>query len=104
MARRSRNSTLPAGMTPEILDSLIDGVRTPEDLEAVFRSLKKGITERVLRTELTEHLGCEEGVTQHPAQATNPARDAHNGTTDRVALAPVLGAGGAAVALPHRGS
>lgn len=102
MARGSRNSTLQAGLTPEVLDSLIDGVRTPEDLEADFRSLKKGITERVLRTELTEHLSSEEGVTQHPAQATDTPHNERNGTTDRVALAPALGAGGAAVLLPHR--
>lgn len=86
MARRSRNSTLPAGMTPEILDSLIDGVRTPEDLEAVFRSLKRGITERVLRAELTEHLGYEEGGALRSTDVANGPRNARNGTTPKTVL------------------
>ena len=49
--------TIPAGLTPEVLAALVDGVRTPEDLEEVFRGLKKAITERVPRAELTHQLG-----------------------------------------------
>lgn len=86
MARQQRRSTpplpaLPAGMTPEALDALAAQVRTPEELEAVFRALQKGLTERVLRAELTAHLGYGEGA-ERPAGAMN----ARNGTTPKTVL------------------
>ena len=58
MARR-RKSSLPDGLTEEALDALVDGVRTPEEMEFVFRDLKKALVERVLRAELTTR-GCRE--------------------------------------------
>ena len=86
MARRSkqdRRSTraVPAGLTLEALDALAAQVRTPADLEDVFRALKKGITERVLRAELTAHLGYAEGA-ERPAETAN----ARNGTTPKTVL------------------
>jgi transposase-like protein len=75
MARKRR---LPEGLTEESLDALIEGVQTPEQLEDLFRDLKKALVERVLRAELTEHLGYPEGE-ERPAGATN----ARNGTTPK---------------------
>jgi len=49
--------------------------------ESVFRDLKKALVERVLRAELTEHLGYPEG-SERPDGATN----AHNGTTPKTVL------------------
>lgn len=82
MARRPRRTppalTVPVGLTPEALDALAAQVRTPEDLEVIFRALRQGLTERVLRAELTAHLGYPEGA-ERPAGTTN----ARNGTTPK---------------------
>ncbi len=72
---------LPEGLTEASLDALVEGVRTPEQLEEVFRDLKKALVERVLRAELTQHLGYPEGEGR-PAGATN----ARNGTTPKTVL------------------
>ncbi len=72
---------LPAGLTEEALDQLVAGVRTHAEADDVFRQLKRAITERMLRAELTEHLGYPEGGAR-PADATN----ARNGTTPKTVL------------------
>lgn len=76
----TRTRRLPDGVTEEALDSLVAGVQTPEQLETVFRDLKKALVERVLRAELTQHLGYPEG--ERPAGAPN----ARNGTTPKTVL------------------
>lgn len=78
MARKRR---LPDGLSEEALDALVAEVRTPTQLEDVFRDLKKALVERVLRAELTEHLGYPEGG-ERPADASN----ARNGTTPKTVL------------------
>ena len=77
MARKRR---LPDGLTDEALDALAKGVETPEQLDEVFRGLKKALVERVLRAELTQHLGYPEG--ERPGGAGN----ARNGTTPKTIL------------------
>ena len=83
MARRRRSVPpgLPVGITPEMLDALATQVRSPDELGAVFRALQRGLTERVLRAELTAHLGYPEGA-ERPAGVTN----ARNGTTPKTVL------------------
>ena len=80
MARRKRRA-LPAGLTEEALDTLIAGVETPAQLEDVFRDMKRALVERVLRAELTHHLGYPEGAAR-PAGEVN----ARNGTTPKTVL------------------
>lgn len=49
----------------ELLDELLAGVSTPDDLlgdGGVFRQLKKALMERALGAELTHHLGYEKGA------------------------------------------
>ena len=49
---------------PELLDELLAGVSSPEDLTGdggLFKALKKAMMERVLGAELTHHLGYEKG-------------------------------------------
>jgi putative transposase len=77
----ARKRSLPAGLTAEALDALIAEVQTPEQLEDVFRDVKKALVERVLRAELTQHLGYPEGR-ERPRGATN----ARNGTTPKTVL------------------
>lgn len=48
-------------IAPEMLDNLVAGIRSEEDSNAVMRQLSKGLLERVLEAELTEHLGHENG-------------------------------------------
>jgi transposase-like protein len=76
MARKKR--VLPAGLTEEALTALTADVQTPEQLEEVFRGLKKALVERVLRAELTQHLGYAEGA-ERPAGEAN----ARNGTSPK---------------------
>jgi transposase-like protein len=53
------------------------GVRTPAELEQLLQDLKRALTERILRAELTEHLGYGEGEPRPsavPMPATAPPR------------------------------
>ena len=47
---------------PEVLDELLKGVKTQQDLmgpNGLLKALTKGLVERILEGELTHHLGCE---------------------------------------------
>lgn len=53
-----------ATIKPEVLDELLAGVSSPEDLmggAGLFKQLKKALMERALGAELTHHLGYEKG-------------------------------------------
>ena len=78
---RSKRRELPRGLTDDALDALVEGVASPEELDEVFRGLKRALVERVLRGELTAHLGYPEGA-ERPAETTN----ARNGTTPKTVL------------------
>jgi transposase-like protein len=77
----ARSRKLPEGLTEETLDQLVAGVRTPAELDTLFRDLKRSLTERILRAELTEHLGYPEGAARPPDQD-----NARNGTTPKTVL------------------
>lgn len=78
MARQKKE---PPEFPPAALDALIAGVKTPADLEAVFRQMKKALVERALQAELTEHLGYEPGEPKPPGQPNH-----RNGTTPKTVL------------------
>src|ERR1700734_2665853 len=66
----------------ELLDELLSGVKTPEDLlgdGGVFRQLKKALMERVLSAELTHHLGYEKGAST--SRARGNSRNGHSAKT-----------------------
>jgi putative transposase len=67
---------------PEVLDELLAGVSSPEDLtgdDGLFKQLKKALIERVLGAELTDHLGYEKG---DPAgRKTGNSRNGHSSKT-----------------------
>ena len=66
----------------ELLDELLSGVKTPDDLlgdGGVFRQLKKALMERALSAELTHHLGYEKGVSTARARANS--RNGHSAKT-----------------------
>jgi transposase-like protein len=80
MARKKKRE-LPAGLTEETVDALVAGVRTPAEFDVLFRALKQALTERVLRAELTQHLGYPDGGVRPPAMT-----NARNGTTPKTVL------------------
>ena len=45
----------------EVLDELVKSIASEEDFTAVMRQLSKGLLERVLEAEMTEHLGHDSG-------------------------------------------
>jgi putative transposase len=53
MARKKKTSAF----APELLDALAADLKTPADLEALFRQRKTALVERALGAELTHHLG-----------------------------------------------
>jgi len=67
---------------PEILDELLSGVSSPEDLmgdAGLFRQLKKALMERALGGELTHHLGYEKN---DPAgRGSGNSRNGHSSKT-----------------------
>src|ERR1041385_3459324 len=79
MASRKRR---PQGeFSDEALDALIGDTKTPEDLDALFRRMKKALAERILGAELTHHLGYAPGDAKPPEQANH-----RNGTTPKTVL------------------
>ncbi|HET8777660.1 MAG TPA: IS256 family transposase [Candidatus Limnocylindria bacterium] len=71
-----------AKIKPEIVDELLAGYETPEDLlgdEGLLKQLKKALIERALGAELSEHLGYEPG---DPAgRGTGNSRNGHSRKT-----------------------
>ena len=66
----------------EVIEELLQGYRSPEDLlgeEGLFKELKKRLLERALGAELTEHLGYEKG---DPAgRGSGNSRNGHSSKT-----------------------
>lgn len=79
--RKNASQAPPAGVDPAVLDQLMAGVTQPEQLEDVFRTLKKALVERALGAELTAHLGYAPGA-EKPAGQPNH----RNGTTPKTVL------------------
>lgn len=48
-------------LDPEVLDELVKDIASEEDLHRVLKRLSKGLIERVLEVEMTEHLGHDKG-------------------------------------------
>lgn len=88
MPRRKRqdgDGTGPAApaprFTPAALDALlaeVGGLHGPEDVEPLFRALKRAVVERALGAELTHHLGYAPGAARPAGQPNH-----RNGTTPK---------------------
>jgi putative transposase len=76
MTKRKTDRKDAAEFSEEALDALIGAARTPEDVEALFRQMKKRIVERMLGAELSHHLGYAPGEEKPRGQANH-----RNGTT-----------------------
>jgi len=67
---------------PELLDELLSGVTSPDDLmgdEGLFRQLKKALMERALSGELTHHPGYEKG--DPGGRGSGNSRNGHSAKT-----------------------
>ena len=92
--RKKDGPVTPAiAVSPELLDQLVTGPMNPQELESMFRGLKKAIVERALGAELTHHLGYPKGQTP-PAEQAN----CRNGTTPKTVL---TGEGSLDLAIPR---
>jgi transposase-like protein len=80
MAARKRPQQ--AEFSDAALDALIGDTKTPAQLDALFRRMKKALAERILGAELTHHLGYGPGEAKPAAQPNH-----RNGTTSKTVLA-----------------
>ena len=80
-SKRPRKTPPEPDFAPEALDALIGDARTPDELEALFRQMKKRIVERMLGAELTHHLGYAPGEEKPAGQANH-----RNGSTPKTVL------------------
>src|ERR1051326_3242822 len=79
--KRQRKTPPEPDFAPEALDALIGDARTPDELEALFRPMKKRIVERILGAELTQPLGYRPGEEKPAGQANH-----RNGSTPKTVL------------------
>jgi len=77
VAKVAAEVTIP----PELLDQVVKGPMTPEEVQAVCLSLKKAIIERAMGAELSHHLGYPPGQARPPGQGNH-----RNGTTGKTVL------------------
>jgi transposase-like protein len=66
---------------PALLDHVVKGPMTQEEVEAVCRSLKKAVIERAMGGEMTHHLGYSPGGAKPAEQANH-----RNGTTGKTII------------------
>ena len=86
MPRKSKKSDLVPGVAgvtipPELLDQLVKGPLTAEEVQAICLNFKKALIERAMGGELSHHLG------YRPGEARPDGQDNHrNGTTGKTVL------------------
>lgn len=81
MARPRKTPSTTARFDPAALDALLGGRQTLEEVDDLFRQMKKVLMERVLSGELTHHLGYGRGEPKPSAQANH-----RNGSTPKTVL------------------
>jgi putative transposase len=80
---RPRKTGAPPAFDPAALDALLGDARTADEVDDLFRQMKKALMERVLSGELTQHLGYAPGEAKPDAQPNH-----RNGTTPKTVLTP----------------
>ncbi len=81
--RKGRPALAASAFDPAALDALLGDARTADDVDELFRQMKKALMERVLSGELTHHLGYAPGEPKPAAQPNH-----RNGTTPKTVLTP----------------
>jgi hypothetical protein len=78
---RPRKPKLAPEFDPAAIDTLLGGRQTAEELEDLFRQMKKVLMEKVMAGELTHHLGYARGAEKPAGQANH-----RNGTSPKTVL------------------
>lgn len=79
--RGPRVAAAASRIDPEVVEKLLDGRETMEELDDLFRDMKRALIERVLGAELTHHLGYEHGEERPEGQPNH-----RNGLTRKTVL------------------
>jgi putative transposase len=66
---------------PELLDQVVKGPMTADEVQAVCRALKKAVIERAMGAEISQHLGYRPGEARPPGQSNH-----RNGTSGKTVL------------------
>jgi putative transposase len=70
MPSKRKPATAELNVPKELLDKLVKGPMTQDEIEAVCRSLKKAVIERAMNAEMSDHLGYEPGE-EKPEEQSN---------------------------------
>lgn len=79
-AQAAERGSLPS-IPPELVEQLVQGPMTPQDVQALFLSFKKAVIERAMNAELTQHLGYEVGQPKPEGQ-----RNERNGASGKTVI------------------
>ena len=79
-AQAAELGPLPS-IPPELVEQLVQGPMTPQDVQALFLSFKKAVIERAMNAELTRHLGYEVGQPKPEGQ-----RNERNGASGKTVI------------------
>ncbi|MBI3260246.1 MAG: transposase [Ignavibacteriae bacterium] len=74
------------GLTDEVVDGLLNGVTTHEEVfgeGGIYRSLTKRLFERMLESELTEHLGYQKHQKPPDTNTVESGGNSRNGSPQR---------------------
>ncbi|MCA6379694.1 MAG: transposase, partial [Cytophagales bacterium] len=86
MATKAQNAAQPYGLTDELVDSLLQGNTNYNDIfgeGGLYRTLTKRLFERMLETEMSEHLGYEKHRKDTAEQTLAEGGNARNGSSKK---------------------
>jgi putative transposase len=86
MATKAQNARQAYGLTDELVDSLLQGSTSHEEVfgeDGIYRQLTKRLFERMLETEMTHHLGYEKHQKPEHEQRLVDGGNARNGSSSK---------------------
>lgn len=86
MATKAQNARQPYGLTDELVDSLLNGSTSHEEVfgeNGIYRQLTKRLFERMLETEMNHHLGYEKYQKPEHEQRLHDGGNARNGSSSK---------------------
>lgn len=86
MATKAQNAAQLYGLTDELVDSLLEGASTHEEVfgeGGIYRQLTKRLFERMIETEMTDHLGYAKHRKPQDEQRVRQGGNARNGSSDK---------------------
>ena len=86
MATKAQNARQPYGLTDELVDSLLNGSTSHEEVfgeNGIYRQLTKRLFERMLETEMNHHLGYEKYQKPEHEQRLHDGGNARNGSSGK---------------------